>query len=153
MSIVDVLVVGAGPVGMALALELAIQGVAFRIVDKEPTQSAKSRAIGVHSRTLEILSRYGGIDKLLAKSQQVGGSAFWINGKQFEGFKAVVQTQEQPQTQFQGMFTISQVDTEEFFEHHLTGKGVTVERRVTLQSVVQDDNSATVILVKSDGSE
>lgn len=153
MSIVDVLVVGSGPVGMELALELAIQGVAFRIVDKAATRPTTSRAIGIHSRTLEVLNRYGGIEELLAKSHKVAGNAFWVNRKHFEGFRFVGEAQERPDTHFPGIFAITQVDIEAFLESRLASKGVIVERPVTVQSVVQDENGANVVLAKSDGSE
>lgn len=153
MSTIDVLVVGAGPVGMALATELAIQGVAFRIVEKERVRSDKSRAIGVHSRTLEVLSRYGHIDELLEKSQKVAGNTLYINRKRFDGFNVFGRTQPQTDSQFSGMFTISQSDTEAFFESRLAEQGVTVEQSVTVKSAVQDDTAATVVLVKGDGSE
>lgn len=50
-----VLVVGAGAAGTTLALELARQGVAARLIDRLPAPSTQSRAITVHARTLELL--------------------------------------------------------------------------------------------------
>lgn len=150
ISTVDVLVAGAGPVGMTLAVELAIQGVAFRIVDKQQARSSESRAIGVHSRTLEVFNRYGAVEELLTKAGKVMGNVFWMNGKRFDGFKGHAR----PDTRFSGIHTVSQADTEAFLASHLAGRGVSVEHPVTVKSVVQDnDAAATVILTKSDGSE
>jgi 3-(3-hydroxy-phenyl)propionate hydroxylase len=50
-----VVVIGAGPTGLAAALELARNGRAVRIVDKNPTRSQHSKAIGVNARTLELM--------------------------------------------------------------------------------------------------
>lgn len=50
----DVLVVGAGPVGLTMACELARHGVRCRIIDKAEQPSPYCRAIGVTPRTLEI---------------------------------------------------------------------------------------------------
>jgi 2-polyprenyl-6-methoxyphenol hydroxylase-like FAD-dependent oxidoreductase len=50
----SVLVVGAGPTGLALALVLARMGVPVRIVDRKPGPSRESRALGVQARTLEL---------------------------------------------------------------------------------------------------
>lgn len=52
---IEVLIVGAGAAGTTLALELARQGIAARLVDRLPAPSAQSRAITVHARTLELL--------------------------------------------------------------------------------------------------
>src|SRR5271156_6631281 len=56
----QVLIVGAGPVGLTLASELARYGVPVRIVDKSAQRTDKSKALVVWSRTLELLDRGGG---------------------------------------------------------------------------------------------
>ena len=58
-STVPVLVVGAGPVGLSLAVELARQGTACRVVDRLPAPSPQSRATELHARTLELLDHDG----------------------------------------------------------------------------------------------
>ena len=55
----DVLVVGAGPVGLTMAGELARYGLSVRIVDKDMARTDKSKAIVVWARTLELLDRMG----------------------------------------------------------------------------------------------
>src|SRR5471032_961501 len=55
----SVLIVGAGPVGLTLATELARYGIAIRIVDKAPQRTDKSKALVLWSRTLELLDRGG----------------------------------------------------------------------------------------------
>ncbi len=54
-----ILVVGAGPVGMTMASELARYGVPVRIIDKAAQRTDKSKALVVWSRTLELLNRGG----------------------------------------------------------------------------------------------
>src|SRR5580704_9277726 len=56
----QVLIVGAGPVGLAMAAELARYGVSVRIVDKAPQRTDKSKALVLWSRTLELLDRGAG---------------------------------------------------------------------------------------------
>src|SRR6185436_13424919 len=51
----DVLIVGAGPVGLTMAAALTRHGLACRIIDKAPAPSDKSKALAVWSRTLELL--------------------------------------------------------------------------------------------------
>ncbi|MDB5671479.1 MAG: pcpB, partial [Alphaproteobacteria bacterium] len=53
----QVLIVGAGPVGLTMAAELARYGVSVRIVDKAPQRTDKSKALVLWSRTLELLER------------------------------------------------------------------------------------------------
>ena len=55
----EILVVGAGPVGLTLALALRRQGVAVRIVDKSAARTDKSKAVVIWPRTLELLDIQG----------------------------------------------------------------------------------------------
>ncbi len=51
-----VLITGAGPVGLTMALELTRYGVPVRLIDKIPEATHTSRAVAVWPRTLELLS-------------------------------------------------------------------------------------------------
>src|ERR671916_2601727 len=55
----DTLVVGAGPTGLTLAVELARRGVPFRIIDPETGRTRTSRAIGTQARTVEVFRVMG----------------------------------------------------------------------------------------------
>ena len=66
----SVLVVGAGPVGLVLACDLARRGVAIRVIDKLTGPTDESRAIIVHARSLEMMERTGGG----RQPDRVGGS-------------------------------------------------------------------------------
>ena len=66
MDAVQVLIVGAGPTGLMLVLQLARRGVALRIIDAEPGPGLHSRAIGVHARTLEFYHQLGFADEIVA---------------------------------------------------------------------------------------
>ena len=55
----DVVVVGAGPVGLTMAAELARYGVSVRVVDKAAARTDKSKALVIWSRTLELIDRMG----------------------------------------------------------------------------------------------
>ena len=70
----SVLVVGAGPVGLSLACELARRAVPVRIIDKLSAPTAESRAAVVHARTLEAFSRMGVVDEIIAARPQHGSS-------------------------------------------------------------------------------
>jgi 2-polyprenyl-6-methoxyphenol hydroxylase-like FAD-dependent oxidoreductase len=60
----QVLIVGAGPTGLALACQLLRLGVAIRLVDKKPGPSTTSKAIGLQYRVSELLACMGVADAL-----------------------------------------------------------------------------------------
>ena len=62
----EVLVVGAGPTGLAAALALTAQGVRVAIVDEAPERHREARASAVHARTLELLAPFGVADRIAA---------------------------------------------------------------------------------------
>src|SRR5579864_6178822 len=67
----DVLVVGAGPVGLFLANECARRGLKWRLVEANATQSEHSKALAIFPRTLEIFDMAGLIDPFLEKANRV----------------------------------------------------------------------------------
>lgn len=62
MPSVDVLVIGAGPVGLTAAALLGDLGVDVLVVDGKPSTSTHARAIGIHPRTMEVWRRLGAAD-------------------------------------------------------------------------------------------
>ena len=121
------LVVGAGPVGMTMASELARYGVPVRIIDKAARRTDKSKALVLWSRTLELLDRGG-------------GSAPFVNA----GFKAVAVniiagdkvighvSMEHVQSPYPYGLMLPQSETERLLEERLGGLDVAVERQVEL---------------------
>ena len=63
----DVLVVGAGPTGLALATQLVRYGIDLTVIDKRDGTTPYSKAIGVQARTLEIYDQIGLADDLVAR--------------------------------------------------------------------------------------
>jgi 2-polyprenyl-6-methoxyphenol hydroxylase-like FAD-dependent oxidoreductase len=61
----DILIVGAGPTGLTLAIELARRSIPFRLVDAAKTPFAGSRAKGIQPRTLEVFHDLGIVEKIL----------------------------------------------------------------------------------------
>jgi 2-polyprenyl-6-methoxyphenol hydroxylase-like FAD-dependent oxidoreductase len=77
----DVLIVGAGPTGLVLALWLAKLGVRARIVDKAPRGGTTSRAVAVQARTLELYHQVGLADAVLAAGVKVDHVNLWSKGE------------------------------------------------------------------------
>ena len=75
-----VLVVGAGPVGLLLACELARRGVAVRIIDKLASPTSQSRAIIVHARSLEIMERIGVAEEVISTGLTVKAAELHLDG-------------------------------------------------------------------------
>lgn len=76
-----VLIVGAGPTGLVLALWLAKSGIALRIVDRAVEQSRTSRALGVQSRTLEFYRQLGIADAVIEAGSPLVAARLWSHGK------------------------------------------------------------------------
>jgi 2-polyprenyl-6-methoxyphenol hydroxylase-like FAD-dependent oxidoreductase len=70
----DVLVVGAGPVGLTIACELLRRGINCRVIEKSDAPSQTSKALGIQSRTLEVFENMGVIEQFLAKGLKVLGA-------------------------------------------------------------------------------
>jgi 2-polyprenyl-6-methoxyphenol hydroxylase-like FAD-dependent oxidoreductase len=71
MNTSDVIVVGAGPTGLMLACELAMRGVAVRLLEERRDLPNITRAFGVHARTLELLDARGLADEILSRGTPV----------------------------------------------------------------------------------
>jgi 2-polyprenyl-6-methoxyphenol hydroxylase-like FAD-dependent oxidoreductase len=142
----DVLIAGAGPVGLVLALELARRGVAVRIVDTLPSPTTESRAIVVHSRSLDHVEMLGVLPALLDRSRVARGMAIHdgdttVAEVSFEGIRAV----------HPFSAAIAQTDTESLLAERLQQLGVTVERSTALSGFDQDAEGVDAELTGADG--
>lgn len=151
MADVDVLIVGGGPTGLTLALELSAQGVSYRIINKAAERSPYSRALVVQPRTQELLNRHGDVRQLLATGFQAAGTTIAINGKKVADmdtdFRGITTTQ------FPGPMAISQAETERYLDDMLAKHGVTVEMGIEAKSIEPDTDGVTVVLASQDGKD
>jgi 2-polyprenyl-6-methoxyphenol hydroxylase-like FAD-dependent oxidoreductase len=142
------LVVGAGPVGLAMGCELLRHGVPVRVVDASPEPSRTSKALGVMARTLEVLGAMGVVDRFLAGGRKVYGANAYANGKRIVHFE--VGELDSP---YSFALIHPQSDTERVFAERLGELGGTVERGTRLVSLAQDDRGVRATLVHAGGRE
>jgi 2-polyprenyl-6-methoxyphenol hydroxylase-like FAD-dependent oxidoreductase len=77
----DVLIVGAGPTGLFLALWLHRQAVRVRVIDKAPGPGTASRALAVHARTLEFYAMLGLAEEAIAQGRKCEVLNYWAIGR------------------------------------------------------------------------
>ena len=135
-----VLIVGAGPTGMTAALELSRLGVPLRLIEKVPAPPPtaapppeRSRAIGVHARTLELLEMRGLSDPLLRSGHPTAGASVYSGRRRLFHLDF-----SQIDSRYHYLLFISQVETERILREAIEGLGVSIERGVELVGFAQD---------------
>jgi 2-polyprenyl-6-methoxyphenol hydroxylase-like FAD-dependent oxidoreductase len=144
----QVLVVGAGPVGLTMAAELTRYGVSVRIVDKAAQRTDKSKAIVLWSRTLELLDRAGCADAFVAAGHKIVAANI-IADKTVIG-RITVSDVESPHRY---ALMLPQSDTERLLEQHMGRFGASTERQIEMTSFRQNASGVTAILRSADGKE
>jgi 2-polyprenyl-6-methoxyphenol hydroxylase-like FAD-dependent oxidoreductase len=143
-----VLIVGAGPVGMTMASELARYGVPVRIVDKAAQRTDKSKALVVWSRTLELLDRGGGSAPFVNAGFKVTAVNI-ITGDKTIGHTSMASVQ----SPYPYALMLPQSETERLLEERLRDLGGVVERQVELTSFKSGDDGVAAVLRHADGRE
>jgi 2-polyprenyl-6-methoxyphenol hydroxylase-like FAD-dependent oxidoreductase len=146
MSAERILVVGAGPVGLTLACELARRGTSFRLIDRAPAPTEQSRAIVVHARSLEMLDTMGAVDAVIAAAARID-RVFAHTGAD-ELARIELGDVESP---YPFTASLAQTETERVLRERLAGLGGAVDRPVELVGLDQDERGVTVRL--GDGDE
>jgi 6-methylpretetramide 4-monooxygenase / 4-hydroxy-6-methylpretetramide 12a-monooxygenase len=145
---IEVLVVGAGPVGLTAAHELTRRGVAVRIVDAAAGPAVTSRAIATHPRTLETYDAIGLLDEMLARARKITAFTVFANGRRLARLDADYSASP---TRYPFTITIDQVSTEEVLRTALSKLGVEIEWGLKLTALTQDEERATVTLERAGG--
>ena len=145
---VDVLVVGAGPVGLTVGSELLRHGAGCRVIDRllDPPQYAK--AVGIQPRTLEVWEDMGLVREALDAAIQMRGQIVFVNGEEVAKMELSLPA-DVPYT----FMALPQYETERILNQHLERLGGRVERGVALEGVAQDDEGVTAVLAGPQGEE
>lgn len=145
---VDVLIVGAGPVGLTMAAALDAQGLACRLVDKAPRPSDKSKALVVWSRTLELLDNLGASERFIATGMAARGVSVYGSSKRLVHIEI-----DDLASPFNYPLMIPQNETERLLTEYLAERGITVEREVELVAMADDGSAVRGTMRHGDGRE
>ncbi|MFF4554837.1 FAD-dependent monooxygenase [Streptomyces sp. NPDC001422] len=144
----DVLVAGAGPVGLTAAVELRRRGVRCRIVDPLPTRRPYAKAVGIQPRTLEIWDHIGLARTALEAAVPMYGQLAYVDGVEQPRIDLVLP----PEVPY-GFAALPQYETERILDEFLQRFGTTVERGTEVVSFDQDLDGVTVALRSASGVE
>ena len=146
----DILVAGAGPAGLALALQAHDHGAVVRVVDRRPEAVRPSRALILHARTLEVLRPVGVTPALLARADTAPAADLRLGAHVVRvrfGDLAL------PDTAFPHLTLVRQMDVERVLADALADRGVEVERGTELAAVRDEPGGVRAILRTSAGSK
>jgi 2-polyprenyl-6-methoxyphenol hydroxylase-like FAD-dependent oxidoreductase len=141
-----VLIVGAGPTGLAAAMSLARAGVAVRIIDRAPQPAAHSRAIGIQARTLELFEQHRVVEPFLAAGHRLRAVNLFSNGHRLARLDF-----DPLQTRYPYLLCLDQTVTERILTEHLSSLGVSIERGIELVGLTQGATRAEADLLHADG--
>ncbi|MFI0168727.1 FAD-dependent monooxygenase [Streptomyces sp. NPDC017082] len=143
----EVLIVGAGPVGLALGVDLLRRGISVRVVDRDPTHHPHSKSLALWPRALESFHRMGLVDPLLDRSLTVGALKYYIGGRIIRiGFGSL------DGSRYRYPVTLPQSATEDVLRQGFADAGGKVEYGTEFVRVTQDADGVRAVL-RTDGQE
>ncbi len=147
----SVLVVGAGPTGLVLGIELARRNVPVRVVDRATAFAVGSRGDGLQPRTLEVFDDIGVLDAVL----DAGAPPFNMRayaGERFLGERPMYEWQAPtPDVPYPNGCALGQDRTEAILRERFGELGGRVELGTALHGLTQDATGVTATLVRADG--
>jgi 2-polyprenyl-6-methoxyphenol hydroxylase-like FAD-dependent oxidoreductase len=144
----DVLVVGAGPVGLTMACELARSGARCRIIDKADAPASTSRALAIFPRTLEMFEMMGMSEQVLKAGHQLNGVAIYNQSGQIGhiGFSNLA-------SRYRFAISLPQSETERLLSEHLAHFGIVVERGKELVALSPLGDAVELVIRDTGGHE
>ena len=137
----EVLIVGAGPVGLFLANECSRRGLRFRIIEEHPSQSEHSKALAIFPRTLEIFDMAGVVPPFLEAANRVTSVAVMTHERTLAQMRFA--PEESP---YSFIAMVPQDVTEKLLLAELRRKGGDVEYETKFVSAEQQKNAVSVTL-------
>ncbi len=146
-----VLIVGAGPTGLVLALWLTKLGVRVRIIDKTREPGTTSRALAVQVRTLELYRQLGIAEPVVSEGVKIAGLNFWVKGA--IAARVPFRRIGEGMTPYPFVLIFPQDAHERLLIEKLAAWGVQVERQTELSRFDQDETGVRAVLKRPDGAE
>jgi len=143
-----VLIVGAGPTGLAAAISLARSRIPVRLIDKAAEPSPYSRAIGIQARTLELFEQHRMVEPFLELGHRARVANLYSNGQRLARLDF-----DPLQTRYPYLLFLDQSVSERLMTEHLAGFGVEIERGVELMRMAQGAEGLQVTLRRADGHD
>ena len=147
----DVLIVGAGPTGLVLALWLTRLEVKVRIIDKTAAPGTTSRALAVQARTLELYGQLGLSDVVVERGHKVPAVNLWVKGE--PAARLPFETIGADLTPYPFLHIFPQDQHERLLIERLTALGVSVERHTELSGFAEEGETIAARLRGADGRE
>src|SRR5438874_10550401 len=147
----DVLIIGAGPTGLVLALWLTRLGVKVRIVDKAAEPGMTSRALAVHARTLELYRQLDLADFVVQHGHKVPAVNLWVRGE--PAARLSFATVGEDLTAYPFLEIFPQDQHERLLIERLENLGVAVARGTELMRFIEEGDCVTARLRGPDGHD
>jgi 2-polyprenyl-6-methoxyphenol hydroxylase-like FAD-dependent oxidoreductase len=146
MDDVQVLICGAGPTGLALALWLTLLGVKVRIIDRTDRPGTTSRALAVQARTLELYQQADLAEAVVAAGHKTPAVNLWVKGARkarvsFEDIGAGL-------SPYPFLLVYPQDEHEQLLIDRLAGLGVQVERQTRLADFTENGDGIEAKLAR-----
>lgn len=145
----DLLIVGAGPVGLTLAIECCRHQVNFRIIDHLPKPSDKSKALALWSGTLECLDAMGVLEQFQEAGLPIHRFIFADKGHLLNEIPSSIGID----SPHPSPLVLPQSETEKILEHRLEQFGKKIERGVEFLAFSQDEQKVSVTLAHPDRTQ
>lgn len=151
MADAQVLIVGAGPTGLVLALWLTRLGIPVRLIDRAREPGTTSRALGVQARTLELYRQVGLDRAVVDGAVAVEALNLWVGGR--KKARVPIHRMGEGLSPFPYVYMYAQDVHERMLIARLAELGVTVERPTELLRFEQTETCVRAELRRGDGSK
>ncbi len=148
MNNLPVLIVGAGPTGLSMAVFLHRLGVPFRIIEKDKQPSPYSRALGIQARTLEVFESFGITETLIKQGHPIDGMSVYWKGEKLTSIEMAHMDSAYPY-----MLVLPQSKTEKILTDYLSAHNITIEREKELLTFEQDEKGVTATILLPSGEK